>query len=80
MGRKMIKSTASSFLSQSEAGSNASQQGDEYEAHGIDLLKAEASLDYLCNLSTHRYLVLYVISFHSSTLLLFSDTLSKHAN
>lgn len=59
MGRKMIKSAASLLLSHSLANLNSNQQvneinSDEYEEHGIDLLKKEASLDYLCNLSTHR--------------------------
>ncbi|RWW49293.1 hypothetical protein BHE74_00044570 [Ensete ventricosum] len=59
MGRRMIKSEATSLLSNSLANVNVSQQvdgmnSDDYEEHGIELLKAEASLDYLCNLSTHR--------------------------
>ncbi|XP_074582101.1 L-arabinokinase-like isoform X1 [Curcuma longa] len=64
MGRKMIKSAASLLLSHSLANLNSNQQVDEinseeYEEHGIDLLKKEASLDYLCNLSTHRYEAVY---------------------
>ncbi|XP_042452174.1 L-arabinokinase-like isoform X2 [Zingiber officinale] len=64
MGRKMIKSAASSLLSHSLANLNSNQQvdeinSDEYEEHGIDLLKKEASLDYLCNISTHRYEAVY---------------------
>ncbi|WOL08538.1 L-arabinokinase-like isoform X1 [Canna indica] len=64
MGRKMIKSAASVLLSDSLASINSHQQvdetiSDEYEEHGIDLLKKEASLDYLCNLSTHRYEAVY---------------------
>ncbi|KAK1289394.1 L-arabinokinase [Acorus calamus] len=65
MGRKMIKSTASALLSQSLAnGGNPSHNAsginsDEFEEHGIDLVRAEASLDYLCNLSTQRYEAVY---------------------
>ena len=59
MGRKMIKSAASNLLSQSLASVNAPQEEDgmnldEFEEHSIELLKAESSLDYLCNLSPHR--------------------------
>ncbi|URE44572.1 Galactokinase galactose-binding signature [Musa troglodytarum] len=64
MGRKIIKSAADALLSHSLAGINSSQQSDEinsdeFEEHGIDLLKKEASLGYLCNLSTHRYEAVY---------------------
>jgi hypothetical protein len=48
MGRKMIKCAASDVLSESE----------EYEEHGVDLLKSEASMEYLCNLPPHRSLTL----------------------
>lgn len=60
MGRKMIKSVASSALSRllpSANGLNSYPSGlspDELQDEGVDLLKAEASLDYLCNLSPHR--------------------------
>lgn len=60
MGRKMIKSAASSALSRSlssENGLNSYPNGlgpDDLEYDGVDLLKDEASLDYLCNLSPHR--------------------------
>lgn len=59
MGRKMIKSIASALLSRSLPGSSSPQvvdaiNSDEFEEHGINLLEAEASLDYLCNLSPHR--------------------------
>ncbi|KAG1364535.1 Mevalonate/galactokinase [Cocos nucifera] len=62
MGRKMIKSAASNLLSQSLASINAPQEEDgmnldEFEEHGIELLKAESSLDYLCNLSPHRQVI-----------------------
>ncbi|XP_019707924.1 L-arabinokinase [Elaeis guineensis] len=64
MGRKMIKSAASNLLSQSLASVNAPQEEDgmnldEFEEHSIELLKAESSLDYLCNLSPHRYKAVY---------------------
>ncbi|XP_051137394.1 L-arabinokinase-like [Andrographis paniculata] len=51
MGRKVIKSIASALLSQSS---------DDLEEDGVELLENEANLDYLCNLSPHRYEALYV--------------------
>ncbi|KAL6985073.1 D-arabinose 1-dehydrogenase (NAD(P)(+)) [Sarracenia purpurea var. burkii] len=54
MGRKMIKSTASTMLSQTSNGNT-----DELEEDAVELLQTEASLDYLCNLSPHRYEALY---------------------
>lgn len=51
MGLKMIKSRASDELSELRAmGLNC----DEVEQDDIELLKKEASLDYLCNLPPHR--------------------------
>ncbi|KAG8069726.1 hypothetical protein GUJ93_ZPchr0006g42318 [Zizania palustris] len=44
MGRKMIK---------------CDTHTDEYEEHSVDLLKSEASLQYLCNLPPHRYEAVY---------------------
>lgn len=58
MGRKIIKSEAAALLSRSLPNANISNS-DEHEEHGIELVKAEASLDYLCNLSTHRYEAVY---------------------
>ncbi|OIW14364.1 hypothetical protein TanjilG_15718 [Lupinus angustifolius] len=56
MGLKMIKSKASEELSELRAdGVNY----DEVEQDDIELLKQEASLDYLCNLLPHRYEALY---------------------
>lgn len=55
MGRKMIKSTASDISSQSYSNGNGNNL-DELEEYGIELLHDEASLDYLCNLTPHRYL------------------------
>ncbi|XP_042444788.1 L-arabinokinase-like [Zingiber officinale] len=64
MGRRMIKSEASSLLSDSLGGIEPQQVGkmtpdDSDEGHGIEILKTEALLDYLCNISTHRYECLY---------------------
>ncbi|KAJ6732107.1 L-ARABINOKINASE [Salix purpurea] len=58
MGRKMIKSIASSTLSRSLPSANGLIL-DELEDDSVNLIKAEASLDYLCNLSPHRYEALY---------------------
>ncbi|GAY44535.1 hypothetical protein CUMW_082720, partial [Citrus unshiu] len=58
MGRKMIKSTASGMLPQSLPSSNGINN-IEPEVDGVELLEAEASLDYLCNLSPHRFEALY---------------------
>lgn len=54
MGRKMIKSIASTMLSQSLPSSNG-VNSYESEVDGVELLEAESTLDYLCNLSPHRY-------------------------
>ncbi|KAG1332002.1 L-arabinokinase [Cocos nucifera] len=64
MGRQMIKTAASNLLSQSLNSVSTPQEGDgmnsdEFEEHGIELLKAESSLNYLCNLSPHRYEAVY---------------------
>ncbi|CAK9182379.1 unnamed protein product [Ilex paraguariensis] len=58
MGRKIIGSTASTMLPQSVSIANG-MNPDELEEEGTELLEAEASLDYLCNLSPHRYEALY---------------------
>ncbi|KZV31706.1 L-arabinokinase-like, partial [Dorcoceras hygrometricum] len=58
MGRKIIKSVASELLSQSLT--NGGTTSDDLEEDGIELLEAEASLEYLCNLSPHRYEALYI--------------------
>uniref|UniRef100_A0A2P2MS60 L-arabinokinase-like isoform X1 n=2 Tax=Rhizophora mucronata TaxID=61149 RepID=A0A2P2MS60_RHIMU len=58
MGREMIKSTASTIVSRSLCTANGSIP-DELDDDGIELLKAEASLDYLCNLSPHRLEAVY---------------------
>lgn len=59
MGRKMIKSAASSVLLKSSSENGSQQPGnrlnsDEVEDGANELLEAEASLDYLCNLPPHR--------------------------
>ncbi|CAN0859232.1 ARA1 [Linum grandiflorum] len=58
MGRKIIKSTACDVLSKSLDYSNGFIH-DELEDDGVALFKAESSLDYLCNLTPHRYEALY---------------------
>ncbi|XP_077238581.1 L-arabinokinase-like [Tasmannia lanceolata] len=64
MGLKMIKSEAAALLSRSVGSVNPPQHENgtnsyEFEEHGIELLEAEASLDYLCNVSPHRYEAFY---------------------
>ncbi|KAJ4963559.1 hypothetical protein NE237_023498 [Protea cynaroides] len=66
MGRKMIKSMASLLLSRSLSTDYSPQivdsngiNSDEFEEDDCELLEAEASLDYLCNLSPHRYESVY---------------------
>ncbi|GJR45923.1 L-arabinokinase-like protein [Tanacetum coccineum] len=58
MGRKMIKSTASDIASQSYSNGNGNNL-DELEEYGIELLHDEASVDYLCNLTPHRFEAIY---------------------
>ncbi|XP_076907882.1 L-arabinokinase-like [Bidens hawaiensis] len=58
MGRKMIKSTASAMSSESYSNGNGNNL-DESEEYGIELLHNEASLDYLCNLTPHRFEAIY---------------------
>lgn len=53
MGRKMIKAIASTKLSQSLSTANGVSP-DELDNDGLELLEAEAALDYLCNLTPHR--------------------------
>ncbi|OVA14986.1 GHMP kinase N-terminal domain [Macleaya cordata] len=64
MGRKIIKSIASALSSSSSSSANPPEKmdginSDEPEEDGTELLGAEASLDYLCNLSPHRYEAMY---------------------
>lgn len=58
MGRKIIKSTASEMCSQSCPNGNGNNP-DELEEYAIELLQDEASLDYLCNLTPHRFEAIY---------------------
>lgn len=53
MGREIIKSTASSMLPVSSSVANG-VNNDDSEDDGVELLQAESSLDYLCNLPPHR--------------------------
>ncbi|KAL5974204.1 D-arabinose 1-dehydrogenase (NAD(P)(+)) [Asimina triloba] len=58
MGRKMLRSMASELLSVSQENhqpADGLNGGYEYEDNDVELLETEASLDYLCNLSPHRY-------------------------
>ncbi|XP_008781723.2 L-arabinokinase-like [Phoenix dactylifera] len=73
MGRKMIKSAATALLSSSlDSGTSLEKvdeiNSNEYEEDNIELLKTEASLDYLCNLSTHRYEAIYAKNLPESIL------------
>jgi L-arabinokinase len=56
MGRKMLKCAASDLLSQSfpSTTTQSCAASEEYEKYGAELLKSEASLQYLCNLPPHR--------------------------
>jgi L-arabinokinase len=56
MGRKMLKCAASDLLSQSFPSTTmqSCDGSEEYEKYGVELLKSEASLQYLCNLPPHR--------------------------
>ncbi|XP_015693699.2 L-arabinokinase-like [Oryza brachyantha] len=58
MGRKMIKCAASDLASESSI-SDAPVQSNDYKQNAIDLLKSEASLEYLCNMPPHRYEAVY---------------------
>lgn len=57
MGMKMIKSKASTELTEMSAANGLNS--DEVEQDDIELLKQETSLDYLCNLTPHRFMALY---------------------
>ncbi|XP_027333907.1 L-arabinokinase-like isoform X3 [Abrus precatorius] len=57
MGMKMIKARASEVLSEMCAANGLNYE--EVEQDDLELLKQEASLDYLCNLSPHRFEALY---------------------
>ncbi|KAK9946733.1 hypothetical protein M0R45_012180 [Rubus argutus] len=67
MGRTMIKCTASTIMSRLFSTENG-MNPYELEDDSSELPKAEASLDYLCNLSPHRYEALYVKTLPESIL------------
>lgn len=58
MGRKMIKFMASEQLCSYALHHNSEKveglNNDEENETGMDLLAAEATIDYLCNISPHR--------------------------
>ncbi|CAK9316486.1 unnamed protein product [Citrullus colocynthis] len=58
MGREIIKSTASSMLPVPSSIANGVNNYDS-EGKSVELLQAESSLDYLCNLPPHRYEAIY---------------------
>ncbi|PIN05397.1 Galactokinase [Handroanthus impetiginosus] len=64
MGRKMIKSMASERLNSSTSNHNTQKvegtNNNGTDENGMDLLETEVALDYLCNLSPHRYEESYV--------------------
>lgn len=79
MGQKMIKSGACALLTQSSSSANGNTE--ELEEGAVELLQAEASLDYLCNLSPHRYAALYFKMLPDSILgEAFLDQYSDHSD
>lgn len=54
MGREMIKSSASETLSHSQSSNDMTNSGD-LDSSSSELIGAEANMEYLCNLSPHRY-------------------------
>ncbi|XP_057806534.1 L-arabinokinase-like isoform X2 [Salvia miltiorrhiza] len=64
MGRKMIKSMASerfhSYISRYNSEKVEGLNNDGKGEDGMELLEAEAAMDYLCNISPHRYEECYV--------------------
>ncbi|TMW88487.1 hypothetical protein EJD97_018509 [Solanum chilense] len=67
MGKKIIKSSASVELCSSLSNISTQQinksNHDDADEDGKNLLETEASLDYLCNLSAHRFVYPYSLSF-----------------
>ncbi|XAR63769.1 L-arabinokinase [Bertholletia excelsa] len=64
MGRKIIKAIASELSSNYWSSNFSPRKGDpvkfdDKDEEGRELLNAEASLNYLCNLTPHRYESLY---------------------
>ncbi|XP_058211903.1 L-arabinokinase [Rhododendron vialii] len=79
MGQKMIKSGACALLTQSSSSANGNTE--ELEEGAVELLQTEASLDYLCNLSPHRYAALYFKMLPDSILgEAFLDQYSDHSD
>ncbi|KAH7844149.1 hypothetical protein Vadar_024884 [Vaccinium darrowii] len=79
MGQQMIKSGARAMLTQSFSSGNGNI--DELEEGAVELLQTEASLDYLCNLSPHRYEALYLKMLPDSMLgEAFLDQYSDHSD
>ncbi|KAJ7958626.1 L-arabinokinase [Quillaja saponaria] len=77
MGLKMIKSNASEVLSHSLQCPNGFNP-EGLENDGVELLGNEASLDYLCNLSPHRYEALYAKMLPES--IIGEEFVKKYAN
>ncbi|XP_015971773.1 L-arabinokinase [Arachis duranensis] len=76
MGLKMIKSKASDELSDMQTNG---VNNDEVEQDDLELLKQEASLDYLCNLPPHRFEALYAKQIPNSIIgQSFLDTYKNH--
>ncbi|CAM8967566.1 unnamed protein product [Rhodiola kirilowii] len=76
MGRKMIKTIAASMLPQSSSADDG--QPCDLEDVGVELFEAESSLDYLCNLSPHRYEAVYARMIPES--IIGDEFLEKYAN
>ncbi|KAI4337448.1 hypothetical protein L6164_015863 [Bauhinia variegata] len=75
MGLKMVKSRATEVLAETCANG---MNRDEVDRDDIELLKKEASLDYLCNLSPHRFEALYAKTMPESVT--GGDFLNKYTN
>ncbi|KAK9741662.1 hypothetical protein RND81_03G120500 [Saponaria officinalis] len=58
MGREMIKSSASESFTRSQPSNDVMNPNDS-DDNSSELLGVEASLDYLCNLTPHRYEAAY---------------------
>ncbi|XAR47978.1 L-arabinokinase [Bertholletia excelsa] len=82
MGKKMIKTEASELLKQmSNLVSPQCVEGInsvEMKKEGKERLEKEASIDYLCNLSPHRYEALYVYKLPES--ILGEEFIKQYAN
>ena len=58
MGREMIKSSASETISSSQSSNDITSPCD-LDANSSELIGSEANLDYLCNLTPHRWALPY---------------------